>query len=145
MPYLILQTLLYPFLVSVSSGIKKFLQKVVLKFRNSSILTFLKSKLWVNLSVVWVRLTIYTQKMSFRTVSYEKKYKLKYNYTPRGCTQISTEMPFFPLKTMESQKLVSRRIYLILICICEIIFFTRKYISKVIYKYRKSAIFVVST
>ena len=35
LPVLFLQTLLYTFLVSVSPGIRKFLQKVVLKFRKS--------------------------------------------------------------------------------------------------------------
>ena len=43
-PVLFLQTLLYTFLVSVSPGTKKFLQKIIPKFRKSSHLSFLKSK-----------------------------------------------------------------------------------------------------
>ena len=42
-PVLFLQTLLYTSLVSVSPGTKKFLRKIVLKFRKSSHLGFLKS------------------------------------------------------------------------------------------------------
>ena len=44
LPVLFLQTLLYTFLVSVSPGTKKFSQKLVLKFKNSSHSAFLKSK-----------------------------------------------------------------------------------------------------
>ena len=44
LPVLFLQTLLYTFLVSVSPGNKKFLQKLVMKFRKSSYSAFLNSK-----------------------------------------------------------------------------------------------------
>ena len=50
LPDLSLQTLLYLFLVSVSPEIKQFLQKFVLKFRNSEYSAFLKSKRWEILS-----------------------------------------------------------------------------------------------
>ena len=44
LPVLLPPTILYMFLVFVSPGTKKFLQKVVMKFQKSSYSAFLKSK-----------------------------------------------------------------------------------------------------
>ena len=84
--------------------------------------------------VFWVRLTIYMQKRSFWTLSYEKKCTQTHSHIPCGYTQVLTRIPSYPIKAMELQKSLYRRKELTLICICDIIIFQKKvYIESYIY------------
>ena len=82
-------TLAYTFLVSVSPGIEKFLQNVVLFFRKLSYSVFLKSKRWELLSQ-WQTSEVYFAPYVMKTYDIYKK-----NHKLREYTQVLSKMLFF--------------------------------------------------
>ena len=137
LPVWFLLTLLYTFLVSVSPGtIIFFLRKVDLKFWTLSNLFSFKSKAVINFTwmthlcgVFLARITLYRQKSSFRTLSYERKNCHINIHALRICQ-------FFLCKLRKFEKLCIGKKFLSFICFCGI-FFLRRTVSTGIYTQRK--------
>ena len=75
---------------------------------------------------------LYTKKGAFEPY-FMKKCTQNYSHILCAYTQVLIKMSFYPIEAMEFQKIVYRRQDLTLICICEIIFFSKENVYRNLY------------